>query len=45
MSETILAAENIKVRYSGLPVIHGLSLAVNGSETVCVVVMWNATAV
>jgi branched-chain amino acid transport system ATP-binding protein len=37
MSETILAAENIKVRYSGLPVIHGLSLAVNGSETVCVV--------
>ncbi|MBN2032938.1 MAG: ABC transporter ATP-binding protein [Deltaproteobacteria bacterium] len=33
----ILEIENISVRYSGLPVIHGISLAVNAGETVCVV--------
>ncbi len=37
MSEAILVAENIKVRYSGLPVIHGVSLEVHPGETVCVV--------
>jgi branched-chain amino acid transport system ATP-binding protein len=37
MSETILAAENIKVRYSGLPILHGVSLTVGAGETVCVV--------
>jgi branched-chain amino acid transport system ATP-binding protein len=36
MSEPILEIENIKVRYSGLPVLHGLSLEVNQGETVCV---------
>jgi branched-chain amino acid transport system ATP-binding protein len=37
MSGTILVAENIKVRYSGLPVLQGVSLSVNARETVCVV--------
>jgi branched-chain amino acid transport system ATP-binding protein len=37
MSESILNIDNIKVRYSGLPVIHGISLGVNAGETVCVV--------
>ena len=36
MSEAILDIENIKVRYSGLPVLHGISLHVNPGETVCV---------
>jgi branched-chain amino acid transport system ATP-binding protein len=36
MSEPILAIENIKVRYSGLPVLQGISLQVNQAETVCV---------
>ena len=36
MSEAILDIENIKVRYSGLPVLHGISLHVNQGETVCV---------
>jgi branched-chain amino acid transport system ATP-binding protein len=36
MSEPILELENIKVRYSGLPVLHGLSLEVKQGETVCV---------
>jgi len=36
MSEAILNIENIKVRYSGLPVIHGVSLHVNQGETVSV---------
>jgi branched-chain amino acid transport system ATP-binding protein len=36
MSEAILNIENIKVRYSGLPVIHGVSLHVNPGETVSV---------
>jgi branched-chain amino acid transport system ATP-binding protein len=36
MGEAILEIENIKVRYSGLPVIHGISLHVNQGETVSV---------
>jgi branched-chain amino acid transport system ATP-binding protein len=37
MARPILEVRNIKVRYSGLPVIQGLSLSVNSGETVCVV--------
>lgn len=37
MSEPILKLENLKVRYSGLPVIQGVSLDINTGETVCVV--------
>ncbi|HWR92612.1 MAG TPA: ABC transporter ATP-binding protein [Desulfobacterales bacterium] len=33
----MLEVQNLKVRYSGLPVIQGLSLSVNSGETVCVV--------
>lgn len=36
MSEAILKIEDIKVRYSGLPVLHGVSLQVNEGQTVCV---------
>ncbi len=36
MSQHILEAENIKVRYSGLPVLQGVSLSMNAGETVCV---------
>jgi len=36
MTEHILQVENIKVRYSGLPVLHGVSLNVDSGETVCV---------
>jgi len=36
MSQPILEIDNIKVRYSGLPVLQGISLNVNGGETVCV---------
>ena len=36
MSDPILAIENIKVRYSGLPVLQGVSLQVNHGETVSV---------
>ncbi|MEJ2164607.1 MAG: ATP-binding cassette domain-containing protein, partial [Desulfobacterales bacterium] len=36
MSEPILEIENIKVRYSGLPVLQGVSLQVDQAETVCV---------
>jgi branched-chain amino acid transport system ATP-binding protein len=36
MSQTILEIDNIKVRYSGLPVLQGISLKVNAGETVCV---------
>jgi len=36
MNEPILEIENIKVRYSGLPVIQNISLRVNTGETVCV---------
>ena len=37
MSEHILQVENIHVRYSGLPVLHGVSLTLEPGETVCVV--------
>ncbi len=37
MNEKMLQVENIKVRYSGLPVLHGISLNVSSGETVCVV--------
>jgi branched-chain amino acid transport system ATP-binding protein len=37
MSRPLLQVKQIKVRYSGLPVIHGVSLKVYPSETVCVV--------
>lgn len=37
MAEQILAIENIKVRYSGMPVLQGVSLSVNSGETACVV--------
>jgi len=36
MSHPILEIENIKVRYSGLPVLQGVSLLVNQGETVSV---------
>jgi branched-chain amino acid transport system ATP-binding protein len=37
MAAPILEVKNIKVRYSGLPVLQGVSLSVNTGETVCVV--------
>jgi branched-chain amino acid transport system ATP-binding protein len=37
MAAPILEVKNIKVRYSGLPVLQGVSLSVNSGETVCVV--------
>jgi branched-chain amino acid transport system ATP-binding protein len=37
MAEHILQVKNIKVRYSSIPVIHGLSLTVDLGETACVV--------
>ena len=36
MSQPILEIEDIKVRYSGLPVLQGVSLQVNQGETVSV---------
>ena len=33
----ILETENIKVRYAGLPILHGISIQVSERETVCVV--------
>ncbi len=36
MDQPILEIDNIKVRYSGLPVLQGLSLQVMAGETVCV---------
>jgi branched-chain amino acid transport system ATP-binding protein len=36
MGRPILQIENIKVRYSGLPVLQGISLKVEAGETVCV---------
>lgn len=36
-SEHILEIDDLKVRYSGLPVIQGVSLVVDPGETVCVV--------
>jgi branched-chain amino acid transport system ATP-binding protein len=37
MAAPILEVKNIKVRYSGLPVLQGVSLSVSPGETVCVV--------
>jgi len=37
MTDAILKIDGIRVRYSGLPVLQGISLSVNASETVCVV--------
>jgi branched-chain amino acid transport system ATP-binding protein len=37
MAEHILQVKDIKVRYSSIPVIHGLSLTVDPGETACVV--------
>jgi branched-chain amino acid transport system ATP-binding protein len=37
MAAPILEIKNIKVRYSGLPVLQGVSLSANSGETVCVV--------
>jgi branched-chain amino acid transport system ATP-binding protein len=37
MNEHLLTVNDIKVRYSGVPVIHGLSVTVDRGETVCVV--------
>jgi branched-chain amino acid transport system ATP-binding protein len=37
MATHILEAENVKVRYAGLPVLQGVSLSVDAGETVCVV--------
>jgi len=37
MAAPILEVQNLKVRYSGMPVIQGLSLSVSSGETVCVV--------
>ena len=37
MAAPILEVQNIKVRYSGLPVLQGVSVSVNPGETVCVV--------
>ena len=37
MTQHVLQVENIKVRYSGLPVLQGISLEVGEGETVCVV--------
>jgi branched-chain amino acid transport system ATP-binding protein len=36
-AEHILEIQNIRVRYAGLPVIHGLSMNMGRGETVCVV--------
>jgi branched-chain amino acid transport system ATP-binding protein len=36
MTEKILEIDNIKVRYSGLPVLQGISLQMSQGETVCV---------
>ena len=36
MSKLILEIENIKVRYSGLSVLQGISLKINYGETACV---------
>jgi len=36
MGQTVLEVENIKVRYERLPVLHGVSMAVAGGQTVSV---------
>lgn len=37
MSGTLLEVNDIRVRYSGVPVIHGVSFNVNPGETVCLI--------
>jgi branched-chain amino acid transport system ATP-binding protein len=37
MSQAILSIDSIKVRYSGLPILQGVSMTVGAGETVCVV--------
>ena len=37
MIQNILETDNIHVRYSGLPVLHGVSIKIAAGETVCVV--------
>ncbi|MEJ2520943.1 MAG: ABC transporter ATP-binding protein [Desulfuromonadales bacterium] len=37
MAQPILTVENIRVRYYGLPVLHGISIRLDAGETVCVV--------
>jgi len=37
MDVSILEIDNIRVRYSGLPVLHGVSLRLDAVETVCVI--------
>ena len=37
MEGHLLQTEGIKVRYSGLPVLHGVSICIDAGETVCVV--------
>jgi branched-chain amino acid transport system ATP-binding protein len=37
MNRPLLQTEEIRVRYSGLPVLHGVSVHINRGETVCVV--------
>jgi branched-chain amino acid transport system ATP-binding protein len=37
MSRPLLQTENIRVRYSGLPVLHGVTVHIRRGETVCVV--------
>ncbi|MDP4978137.1 MAG: ATP-binding cassette domain-containing protein, partial [Desulfobacterales bacterium] len=37
MAQPILTVENIRVRYSGLPVLQGVSIQLDAGETVCVV--------
>jgi branched-chain amino acid transport system ATP-binding protein len=37
MSQAILSIDSIRVRYSGLPILQGVSMAVGAGETVCVV--------
>jgi branched-chain amino acid transport system ATP-binding protein len=37
MNQILLETKDIRVRYSGLPVLHGVSIAVEKGETACVV--------
>jgi len=37
MAQPILTVENIRVRYSGLPILQGISIRLDAGETVCVV--------
>ena len=37
MTQHLLDIRDIKVRYGGLPVLHGVSLHLDAGETVCVI--------